>query len=72
MASGARSTRRGMFRVIESGVETAQRWKGFDLTTLRVCMTDRTNLIRRTTRELLLMTTCARRMRRFAGQGWLR
>jgi len=35
-----------MLRVIEPRVETAQRWKRFDLSTLHVCVTDRADLAR--------------------------
>src|SRR6185436_10256067 len=35
---------RSVFRVVEFDVETLQRWKRFNFSALRVCMTDRTDL----------------------------
>lgn len=45
MTSGTRSA--GMFCVIESSAETAQRWKGFDFPALNIGVTDRADLARR-------------------------
>jgi hypothetical protein len=56
--------------VIESRVETAQRWKRLDLSTLNIRMTNRTNWTGRIC-ELLRVTTRARRMCSLAGQGRL-
>ena len=69
MTCRTRSAR--MFRVIEYDVEAPERRKRFHLSTLRVCMADRTHLTRLIC-ELLLVTTRARRMRSFARQRWLR
>ena len=41
------ASRTTMLRVIEPCVETAQRWKRFHFSTLRVCMADRADLARR-------------------------
>jgi hypothetical protein len=71
MTSGTASTQRRVSRMIESDIETPQRWKRFDLTTLRVGMTDRTELARRIC-ELWCVTTRAGRMRSFARQRRLR
>jgi len=60
-----------VFRVIEPRVETAQRWKGFDLSALSVCVTDRADLAR-WIRKLLRVTAGARRMRCFARERRLR
>lgn len=66
------STRRiTVLRVIEPRVETAQRWKRFDLSTLRVCVTDGADRARWIC-ELLCVTTGARRMCSFARQRRLR
>jgi len=74
-ATAASMTRRtfgaGMFRMIEPDVEAPQRWKRFHLSTLRIRVADGTDLAR-SIRELLLMTTSARRVRVFARQGRLR
>ena len=56
-----RTRRARVLPVIEHDVETPQRRKRFDLSALRVCMADRTHLIR-TICELLRVTTRARRM----------
>ena len=61
----------GVFRVIEPDVETAQRWKRFHFSTLRVRVTDRTDLAR-SIRKLLLMTARTRRVRVFTRQRRLR
>ena len=45
VTSGAGSVT--VFRVIESRIETAQRWKRFDLSALNVRMTNRTNCVGR-------------------------
>ena len=67
-----RCTRRiAVFRVIELRIETAQRRKRFDLSALGVRVTDRADLARGI-HELLCVTTRARCMRSFAGQGRLR
>ena len=58
-------------RMIEPRIETQQRWKRFDLSALRVCVTNSANLTCPIC-ELLRVTTRARRMRSFAGQRWLR
>ena len=71
MTSGTCSTRRGMSRVIEFDIETPQWRKRFDLSTLRVRMADRADLTRGI-RELLGMTTSARRMCSFSRQRRLR
>jgi hypothetical protein len=60
-----------MLRMIELDIETPQRRKGLHLSTLRVCMANRTDLTSRI-RELLLVTTCARRMIVFPRQRRLR
>ena len=60
-----------VLRMIEPRVETAQRWKRFDLSALRVCVTDGADRARRV-RELLRVTTGARRVCSFAGQRRLR
>src|SRR5215208_1349280 len=60
-----------VFRMIEPDVKTSQRRKGFDLSALRVCMTDSANLTCWIC-ELLRMTARARRVCCFAGQGRLR
>ena len=66
------STRRiTVLRVIEPRVETAQRWKRFDLSALRVSVTDRADRARWIC-ELLRMTTRARRVCSFARQRRLR
>jgi len=66
------STRRiTVLRVIEPRVETAQRWKRFDLSALRVCVTDRADRARWIC-ELLRVTTGARRVCSFARQRRLR
>jgi hypothetical protein len=57
--------------MIEPDVETLQRWKRFHLSTLRVRVADGTDLTR-LVRELLLMTTRARRVCILAGPGRLR
>ena len=44
MTSG--TSRTTVLRVIEARIETAQRWKRFDLTALRVCVTDRADRAR--------------------------
>jgi len=62
---------RSVFRVVEFDVETLQRWKRFNFSALRVCVADRTDLACRI-RELLRVTTGARRMRGLAWQCWLR
>ena len=62
-----RASRAGMFRMIEPDVETLQRWKRFHLSTLRVRVADGTDLTC-LIRELLLMTTRARRVRILARQ----
>lgn len=69
MTSG--TCRTTVLRVIESRVETAQRWKCFDLSTLRVCVTDRADRAC-WIRELLRVTTRAGRVASFAGQRRLR
>ena len=65
------TSRAGMFRMIEPDVETLQRRKRFHLSTLSVRVADGTDLAR-LVRELLLMTTRARRVRVLAGQRGLR
>ena len=60
-----------MFRMIEPDVETPQRGERFHLPTLRISMTDRTDLVR-AIGELLLVTARARCVRIFARQGRLR
>ena len=45
VASGTRCLT--VLRMIEPRIETAQRWKRFDLATLRVCVTDRADRARR-------------------------
>ena len=70
-AMTSRTRSRSMCGVIEPGVETTQRRKGFDLATLSVRVTNTANLTRRI-RELLCVTTRTRRMRSLAGQGRLR
>ena len=45
VTSGA--SRTIVLRVIEPRIETAQRWKRFDLSTLRVCVTDGADRARR-------------------------
>ena len=54
-----------VLRVIEPRIKTAQRWKRFHLSALRVCVTDRADRARRIC-ELLRVTTRARRMCSFA------
>ena len=63
--------RTGMFRMVEPHIETPQRRKRFHLSTLRVCVTDRTDLTPRI-RELLLVAADTRRVRIFARQRRLR
>ena len=60
-----------VFRMIEPDVKTSQRRKCFDLSALRVCMTDSANLTCWIC-ELLRVTARARRVCCFAGQGGLR
>lgn len=60
-----------MSRMIKSDIETPQLWKRFDLAALRVCVADGTDLAGGIC-ELLCVTTCAGRMRLFAGQRGLR
>ena len=60
-----------MFRVIEPRVETTQRWKRLDLSALNVRVTDCADLTRLIC-KLLCVTTRARCMCSFAGQGRLR
>lgn len=69
MTSGTGGT--CVLRVIESRIETTQRWKRLDLSTLNILMTNRTNWTCRIC-ELLRVTARARRMCSFAGQGRLR
>ena len=57
-----------MFRMIESNVETAQRWKWFHLSALRISMAIRTDLTAGIG-KLLLVTTRAGRVRVFSGHG---
>ena len=71
MARRTTSASRGVRCVIEGDVETPQRWKSLDLSTLCIGVTDRANLTALVC-KLLLVTTGARRMCRFARQGWLR
>ena len=66
------STRRTtVLRVIEPRVETAQRWKRLDLSTLHVRVTDRADRARRIC-ELLRVTAGARRVCSFTRQRRLR
>jgi hypothetical protein len=60
-----------VFRVVEPDVETSQGRKCFDLSALRVCMTDSANLTCWIC-ELLRVTDRARCVCSFAGQGRLR
>jgi len=60
-----------VLRVIEPRIETAQRWKRFDLSALRVCVTDGADRARRV-RELLRVATGAWRVCSFARQRRLR
>lgn len=46
VTTGTSSTRSSVLRMIEPGVETAQRWKRFDLSALRIRVTDRADLAR--------------------------
>ena len=71
MTNSTSSARGSVFRMIESGVEAAQTRKGLNLTTLNVRVTDSADLTARIG-ELLGVTTRARRVRIFAGQGRLR
>jgi hypothetical protein len=61
----------GVLRVIEPHVEASQRWKWFHLSTLRIGVTDRTDLAG-VICKLLLMTARTRRVLIFARQRWLR
>ena len=65
------TSRTTVLRVIEARIETAQPWKRFDLSALRVCVTDGADRARRV-RELLRVTTGAWRVRSFARQRRLR
>ena len=67
----SRTSRTTVHRVIEPRIETAQRWKRFHLSALRVCVTDRADRARWIC-ELLRVTTRAGRVCSFAGQRWLR
>jgi hypothetical protein len=60
-----------VFRMIEPGIETLQRWKGLHFSTLHVCVTNRAYLTGGIC-ELLRVTSGARRMRSFARQRRLR
>ena len=65
------TSRTTVFRVIERRVETAQRWKRLDLSTLSIRVTDRADLTRLIC-KLLSVTAGARRMCGFARQRRLR
>ena len=60
-----------VFRMIESHIETSQRWKRFDLSALHIRVTDSADRARRI-RELLCVTAGARRVVRLARQRRLR
>jgi hypothetical protein len=71
MTSSTPGAKRSMGRMIECDVKTSQRRKRLNLSACWISVTDRADLAALVC-KLLRVTTGARRMRRFARQGWLR